>query len=88
LIGVILSLVASVVGFEVGGALGIWIGSLLIGPLGVSGFEGGAGYFCVMTGAIGGMICAVLGAGMALYFCAIRPSTIRKEAKEMDHPQQ
>jgi hypothetical protein len=59
----ILALLAAIAGGAIGAALGISIASILASILGISSFEGAAGYFAVFLGGpIGGLIGLVTGA--------------------------
>src|SRR4051812_11698184 len=58
----LLALIAGIVGGGFGLALGIAAGALLAEVLGITSFEGAAGYFAVFTGGpIGGLLGLVLG---------------------------
>jgi MFS family permease len=63
----LLALIAGLVGGAIGLALGVAAGALLAEVLGITSFEGAAGYFAVFTGGpIGGLLGLVLGPMLVL----------------------
>jgi hypothetical protein len=64
---ILYALIAAIVGGAVGAGIGVGIASLLAPALGISSFEGAAGYFTVFIGGpLGGLLGLMLGAVLVL----------------------
>jgi MFS family permease len=67
-LSIVLALIAGVVGATLGFAAGAAFGSVLATALSISSFEGGAGYFAIAVGLLGGLLGFPLGAGLTLRY--------------------